>query len=108
MIYLASPYTHPDPDVRKLRVQQTQLYTAARLVDGLTIFSPILYGKLFESVIGGNFLDWRMFNHDMIQRCSTVWILKLDGWAESAGIADEIAFADEICKPVVYKEFLRG
>ena len=43
MIYLAGPYTHPDPAVREARFQAACCQAAEMLRCGVPVFSPIAY-----------------------------------------------------------------
>lgn len=45
IIYLASPYSHPDKDVRELRFIQITEYAAEQVSKGNIVFSPITYNQ---------------------------------------------------------------
>lgn len=96
MIYLASPYTHADRKVMTHRYEVTKLYTQDKLRSGLCIFSPIVYGRAMEAAIGHKFEDWLKFNDAVLARCNFVWVLQLDGWEWSRGIAHELELAEEL------------
>lgn len=95
MIYLASPYTHHDVFIRRNRYAAALAYTAARLLRGESIFSPIVYGHQFvEFGMGTDAHSWKNFNHKMIQQADEVRVLMLPGWDESYGVAEEIKYAN--------------
>ncbi|MCP5014648.1 MAG: DUF1937 family protein, partial [Ketobacter sp.] len=43
MIYLAQPYTDPNPDVREHRFNLGERYTAELLQNGQWVYSPIVH-----------------------------------------------------------------
>jgi hypothetical protein len=95
MIYVASPYSHPDEAVREKRYLAAFNYCAAQLINGLVVFSPIVYGHLFSTRFGiaGDYLTWQRFNDEMLLACNEIHILCLPGWKESKGVAHELALA---------------
>ena len=48
MIYIASPYTHPDGEVVRARVRAAQAVAADMVNHGKGAFSPVLYTKLLH------------------------------------------------------------
>lgn len=100
MIYLASPYTHADPAVMTHRYEVTKLYTQHQLRMGICLFSPIVYGRAMEAAIGHKYEDWLKFNDTIILRCNYVWVLQLDGWEASRGVAHEMELAEEFSIPI--------
>ena len=94
MLYLASPYSHPDPTVRKLRASAALRAAASLLRSGVPAFSPIVYGRQFElhSAVDPDFAAWQSFNFAMLSRAQRLMVLKLPGWNKSEGVAAEIAF----------------
>jgi len=106
MIYLANPYSHPHPEVRRLRFEAASKAAAFYMSRGFIIFSPIamthpmsLYGKLT-----GQWEFWRRFDCAFLDHCVAMWVLKLTGWDESVGIKGEIEFCHKINLPVKYIE----
>jgi len=105
MIYLASPYTHPDPAVREARFQAACRQAAEMLRCGIAVFSPIAHTHSIAAY--GLPLDWsfwREYDRAFLEMCSEVWVLTLDGWRESEGVQAEMAMARELGKPVVLVE----
>jgi hypothetical protein len=47
---------------------------------------------------------WGKHCRTIIERCDEVWVMKLDGWDTSVGVAGEISHAIEYAVPVVYIE----
>ena len=104
LIYLASPYSHPDFLVRNARFQAVCRASAKLLADGHLVYSPIahthpiaLYGR-----IDGTWDTWSRLDRAMISRCQRMIVLLLDGWAESRGIREDVKIAKELGLPVSY------
>lgn len=102
MIYLASPYSHPSEAVRYARYLAARFTTIALLKNGVPVFSPIVYGKDMESIIGTAYEPWATFNDSMIEICTSVHVLCLEGWNKSRGIEHEVRLATALNKPVFY------
>lgn len=98
MIYLASPYSHPVPETRTRRYIQARDFTHYHLQQGVTIFSPIVYGHQFSRDLDAptDAKSWLTFNSDMMQVAREMWVLTIPGWEESLGIKAEIEFANFI------------
>ena len=100
MIYLASPYSHKQLGIRIQRFQLACEVTAKMLIKGHAVFSPIAYGHAMARSIGTHFEVWAPFNDDMLRKCSEMWVLMIDGWKESRGIAHEVKLATTLDIPV--------
>ncbi len=85
MIYLASPYSHPEVVVRQQRFHEACRAVATLLASRLT-----------------DWPFWEQFDRDHLVRCDELIVLMLDGWRESVGVAAEIRIAGELGKPVRY------
>lgn len=104
MIYLASPYSHEDKDIRQMRFTTVCIVAAKLLNKGLLVFSPIahthwiaVYGQLETG-----FNRWRELDEAMIDRCTEMYVLCIQGWKESKGVQHEIQYANDIGLPVKY------
>jgi hypothetical protein len=103
MIYLASPYSHPDDDIRQQRFEAACRAAAEFIRRGRTVYSPIAHSHAICRY--GVPLDWRFWErHDrkFLEMCDEVVVLMLDGWPESVGVQAEIAIARELGKPVSF------
>lgn len=101
MIYLASPYSHPDPAVRERRYQQAIACTVALLREGHVVFSPIVHSvPLAAAGLPSDWQYWRDYDHEMIRRADALFVLALEGWRESIGVQEEVAFAAALRKPI--------
>ncbi len=106
LIYLASPYSHPDSEIRELRFKAA-CYAAANLIlQGYQVFSPIAHSHPIVTLIGPDAeLDadlWMDFDFRMMRSCDVLVILCVDGWATSQGIAKEMVFAVANNIPIKY------
>ena len=96
MFYLASPYSHPEPEVRHQRYLDAAHFTKFCLENiGLHIFSPIVYAHdmAIRFSLPTDAAHWQEFNESMIFRCDGMMVLELEGWQASKGVQSEIAYA---------------
>lgn len=98
MIYLASPYTHPDPLIMKTRFLLAEQCTAAMLFEGHFVYSPIVHCHEIAQKysLPSDFSFWKTYNFDMLRRADKFYILDIPGWAESKGVMAERTLAAEI------------
>lgn len=106
MIYLATPYSHPDPAVRESRFHLACLIAGRMMANGELVFCPIAHSHPIaeKAELPKGFEYWERFDRTMIRACSKVVICKMEGWTESVGIAAEIRIAEELHKPVEFIE----
>jgi len=92
MIYLATPYTHPDPNVEHQRYLTVSKFAARMLVQEFIVFSPITYGHTFKDNFGlkGDAGTWMKVNLGILRHCEAMYILKQNGWQESKGLHIEM------------------
>jgi hypothetical protein len=105
MIYLASPYSHPDAAVRQQRYEAVATFVAERF-GGRVIFSPIVYSHNM-AVAYDLPLDaaaWQRFNNAMQYAAKETWVLMLPGWEQSRGVQYEIEFAKQFDHEITYVE----
>jgi len=104
MIYLASPYSHPDSTVREERYQEA-LKCAVALAGSCGVpYSPIVHwhvaAKLHKLPTDAEF--WKYQNKVMLELATSVTVLRLPGWESSAGVAQELTWANERKLKVVF------
>lgn len=105
MIYLASPYSSPDPAVREQRFRAACQATVALVRAGAVVFSPVVHGHpLAEHGLPTGPAFWLRIDGEFLERCDEVVVLKLDGWEESVGVQAEITLAVELGKTFRYME----
>ena len=107
LVYLACPYSHPDPIVRARRFEQATKAAARMINEGVFVYSPITHSHPM-AVAGDLPLDWefwRKYDELFMSMCSKMVVLKLDGWKESSGVQAEIEMARAFFEiPVEYHE----
>ena len=104
MIYLASPYTHPDADVREQRFEAACRAASRLLQEGHPVFAPIVHGHPMVSCgLPTDWSFWSPFCRQYIEACQQVVVLMLDGWETSVGVQAEIEIATSLGKPVWYR-----
>jgi len=104
MIYLASPYSHPDPAVREARFDAVSRKAGELMRAGWNVFSPISHMHPI-AVRGGLPLGWdfwQAYDREMISACDSLMVFKLDGWKESKGVQAEIEIEQSLGLPVMY------
>lgn len=105
LIYCASPYSHPDPEVRLARYWAAVTKAAELMKAGENIFSPIAHTHEIGLILGDS-VDhsfWMAQDKEILRRCDKLLVLMLPGWSESKGVAEEIEFARSIGIPVEYE-----
>lgn len=108
MIYLASPYSHPDPAVRERRFRAACQAAAALVRDGHAVFSPIAHSHaLVEHGLPMDWSFWEVHDRHHLRHCDEVVVLMLIGWEASVGVREEVRIACEMNKPVRYIDIAR-
>ena len=104
MIYVASPYSHPDGAVRAARYVEACRHTANLARAGRLVYSPIVHSHpLAELGLPGDWAFWADHNRAMLGACRELVVLALPGWQESRGVAAEVAIATQLGLPVRFE-----
>ena len=101
MIYLASPYTHESPTIRKLRWHAACEAAAWLHCRGEWCYCPI--AETHGQTLYGVPVEWSGWvNRDrwFLNRCDELYVLCIEGWRESRGIAAELDFWKVDPRPV--------
>lgn len=108
MVYLASPHSHKDAEIRERRFREV-CKAAAKLFDGgHWVYCPIAH----THVIAQHMTDamrweaWAAYDEHMLSLCDCLIVLQLDGWKESRGVAAEIQIATELGIGVEYMPWI--
>lgn len=104
IIYLGSPYSHPDPHIMQLRYEFIRDYAAELINRGICAFSPIVYGHEMakHNTLPTDAAWWEAFNFAFLARSTELHICCIDGWEESKGLKAEIDFAEKNGIPVSF------
>ena len=107
--YLAAPYSHPDPQVRKARYESATA-TAAKLARrGVIVFSPLTLTHPMDVLLAdeGQTLGsdyWVGYDAAFMEICSEIIVLRLDGWEKSKGVSSELAFFRQRGRPITFMD----
>ena len=104
MIYVASPYSHPDKEIQEERYRIVSGACARLVAEGHIAFSPITYG---HTLIGfrdmpGDWAFWNKFCISFLSKCEVIVVLMIPGWGGSQGIREEIRYAEQNGINVIY------
>lgn len=100
LVYLACPFRHPDPEMRKKRCAVAHTM-AAQLSAEYYVFSPLTHNEILVSLAPELPREhWIEFDLRILKTCDKLLILTLDGWETSWGVQKEIAFAKENNIPI--------
>ncbi len=103
LVYLASPYSDPDPVVRQARYDAACRAAAWLIRQGHLVFSPIAHTHgISRYGLPGDWKFWERHDRRMLQCCDRLVVLTLDGWRQSRGVQAEVAIARKLGKPVGY------
>ena len=106
LTYLASPYSHPDPDVREVRYIAACRAAGKLMLEGVPTFSPIAHTHPIEAN-GMNGVKpphdfWMKQDIAILRKCERLVVLCIDGWDRSRGVTEEIHIAQRLGIPVEY------
>jgi len=105
LIFLASPYSHPDPLVRQARFDAACRAAAGLIQAGHAVVAPIVQRHpLVRFGVPGDWSFWAPLAREYVARCDEVLVLQIDGWRESQGVRAELALARELGRRVDYLE----
>lgn len=109
LVYLASPYSHADSDVRQRRYVEVCRAAATLMLapERPVVFSPIAHSHPVAEHGGLHATDhqfWMGQCLPMLSRSDELAVLCIDGWRESRGVREEIGYAMDLDIPVRYIE----
>jgi hypothetical protein len=104
IIYVASPYSHPDMIVRDYRFEKVATYAAELNARGWLAFSPIAYGHTMvqHHTMPLDWEFWQTFCISFLSKCNEVHVLMLSGWEQSNGVREEVKWAEENGLTITY------
>lgn len=110
MIYVASPYSSPDPIIQNRRHQNVANFCARGIHKGFLLFSPIVYAHNLAHThnLPKDANSWMRFNLALLRKCEAVYVVCLDGWMESQGVGVELKVAQTLSIPVAHYELKNG
>lgn len=102
LTYLATPYTHTDPEEMAARAALAARVAAAMKARGETVFAPVAYGHML-SIHGGagrRIEDWASECRAWIERATGMAVLDIDASYTSRGVRHDIEVARGLGLPV--------
>jgi hypothetical protein len=107
LIYIASPYSHKDPEEIDRNFERVSKYTAQCTSLGEVVLSPITHGHTLSQFVKmpQNWEFWQNICETMLINCDSLRVLKMNGWETSEGVTAEIEFAKAHGIPIEYVEF---
>lgn len=105
LTYLASPYSHPDPAIRKHRTFIAARVAALMFDRGDLVIPAIPMGV---SIVGhtasqaSDWDTWAKLDRELIARCDAVAVICMPGWEDSKGVQAEIEIARQLDKLVIF------
>lgn len=103
IIYLGSPYSHPDFSVRRDRYLAVTRAAVAIGRTGIRVYSPVTLGHIYDALseheIPYDWDYWAEMDRRFIRVCHELWIYCQDGWIQSRGVQRELAYAKTIGMP---------
>jgi hypothetical protein len=101
-VYLASPYSHPDPAVRRDRHDKAAKAAARLMQMGIAVFAPIPHSVAIEAYFNEpeSFSFWMGQDLPILGHAERLVVLRLPGWDVSRGVKREIEFATNCDIPI--------
>ena len=99
LIYLAAPFSDPNPEVSRRRLDEVNDYATHLLSRGVLAFSPLSHGAPLESPDIPNHV-WYELGLRIMEGCDELYLLVLEGWEDSEGVRMELRRAWELDIPV--------
>jgi hypothetical protein len=106
MIYVASPYSHPDENIRIERFNKVSKFVTNLVSKGFCAISPITYGHTLLNYknMPTDFEFWNNFCISLLSKADILYVYKIEGWNQSKGLNEEIKYAQENNIEIIYIE----
>ncbi len=106
LLYLAAPYTHPDPKVIQMRVEECFKAMTFLADQGFHCYAPTVHWH--QQSLDCKDLGYKYYSAhglEMLKRCDAIAILCLPLWDQSSGIKKEYAQACDANQRVYYLDW---
>lgn len=101
MIYVAAPFWHDDQNIRNYRRRKAIEYSEKLFYKGQLFYSPLLYSERFKDKKAKEGF-WLQHGLKMVEVCTAMHILCLEGWEDSSGVKGEVARAEKMGMEIIY------
>jgi len=106
MIYLAAPYTHPDPEIVNWRMENFCRVDAQLCLQGLITVSPLSKHFLKDHTdIPLTWEFWKTYSEKLMEKCDALYVIIMPGWDVSEGVLAEIELAKKMSKEIKYLDY---
>lgn len=102
MIYLISPFWSEDENTREKRRATAIRYADCLIRRGINVFCPLKYSKENLAKTNKQEAYWLDFDVQIMRGADEAYVLKIDGWDKSKGVALEIKEAKRLNIPIRY------
>lgn len=104
LVYLACPYSHPDPEVRESRFRAATQAAATLARAGVHVFSPITHTHpiLLTGDLPRGWEYWEAYDRAILNTCRALVVLQLEGWDCSEGVRAETTIAEQLGLPCYF------
>ena len=104
LVYLATPYSDPNPFVREARFKAVNRQAAELMRQGVHIYSPISHTH--PIALAGDLPKgwdyWEQYDRTILAACTRMIVFRQPGWERSKGVAAEMAIAKEMGLPIEF------
>jgi len=102
-IYLATPYSHKDKEVRQQRYEKITEITSLFMSKGYIVFSPITYAHPISDKyeLPKDWLFWERMGRAFVSWSDVVAIYAPEGYKNSVGVMAELDIASKLNKDIV-------
>ena len=105
-VYLAAPYSSPDPAIREARVTKISKIAAILMEQGAVVYSPISHGHniapMLHPTTAHSHSFWMKQDLPLLALASRMFVYCEDGWSVSKGLQEEIGYASALGIPITY------
>jgi hypothetical protein len=98
LIYIGSPYTHPEKEVRHRNYIEVTKIAAEIVSNGQVAISPITYGHVLldYAKMPSDWEFWSDFCLTLLKKCDKILVCNnMEGWDRSRGLTQEIQYAKD-------------
>lgn len=93
-IYLACPYSHPEPAIQQERLEKVSRVAGLLIQKDFLVYSPVSHGVNIAKhcAMNGDYKTWQNHCLSMLRRSKYAIALLLKGYEESIGMNDELSW----------------
>jgi hypothetical protein len=104
MIYVAATYSNVED--KDTHIDDILRYMGEFMHSnpGVHLVSPLQHHHTLKLVpdMGSDYTYWKNFSRELLSKCDGLIVLMSEGWRESGGVQDEIAYAKELGIDILY------